>query len=229
MTNRKQAMSEQGYPAFIASLRSQLEKNESLFGGPMNEEERTTLASDIKIAERYMAENPGAQIVLPTITLEDRLTLYRGARTIDIRYLGRGHTSGDIVVHLPAEGILITGDLVIWPVPYVGNPQSHPGDWSATLEKMLTLHPTAIIPGHGPILRDDSYVKLMARLFASIKQQVEAAVARGETLEQTRKSVNLEEFRKAFGGDSRMRRIIFGSYVRGPAVEAAFSDATAKP
>jgi hypothetical protein len=68
----------------------------------------------------------------------------------------------------------------------------------------------------------------MARLFASIRQQVEAAVARGETLEQTRKSVNLNEFRKLFAGDSRMRRDIFASYVVGPAIDAAFNDASAK-
>lgn len=228
LTNRKQAMGAGGYPSFIAFLRKQLEKNESVFGGPMNEEERTTYASDIKIAEAYMAENPTVEIILPTITLEDRLTLHRGSRTIEILYPGRGHTSGDIVVHLPREGVLITGDLVIAPVPYVGNPQSHPGEWSQTLDKLIALHPTAIIPGHGPVLRDDSYLKLMARLFASIKQQVAAAVARGETLEQTRKSVNLDEFRKLFAGDSRMRRDIFGSYVVGPAIDAAFNDASAK-
>jgi glyoxylase-like metal-dependent hydrolase (beta-lactamase superfamily II) len=228
LTNRRQAMSEQGYPQFIAALKNRLEKNVSVFGGPLSEEERTTLASDIQIAERYMAENPGAQVVLPTITLEDRLTLHRGSRTIDIRYLGRGHTSGDIVVHLPEEGVLITGDLVIYPIPYVGNPQSHPGDWSATLEKLINLRPAVIIPGHGPVLHDDSYVKLMARLFASIRQQVEAAVARGETLGQTRARVNLDEFQNLFAGDSRMRRLIFRSYLLGPAVDAAFSDASAR-
>lgn len=227
LTNRKQAMSEQGYPGFIASLKNRLEKNESVFGGPMNEEERATLASDIKIAERYMAENPGVEIILPTITLENRMALYRGSRTIEIRYLGRGHTSGDIVVRLPKEGIVITGDLVIWPVPYVGNPQSHPGDWSATLEKLIELRPAIFIPGHGPVLHDDSYLKLMAKLFSSIKQQVEAAFARGETLEQTRKSVNLAEFQKLFAGDSRMRKLIFVSYVIGPAVSAAYADASA--
>jgi glyoxylase-like metal-dependent hydrolase (beta-lactamase superfamily II) len=228
LNNRRQAMSERGYPGFIAALRHRLEKNESVFGGPMDEEERATYASDIKIAERYMAENPGAQIVLPTITLEDRLTIYRGRRVIDILYLGRGHTSGDVVIHLPNEGIVIAGDLVIWPVPYVGNPQSHPGDWAATLEKLVALKHTAIIPGHGPVLRDDSYVKLMVRLFASMKQQVAAAVARGETLEQARKSINLDEFQKLFAGDSRMRKDIFGSYVMGAGIAAAFGDASAK-
>src|SRR4026208_1145358 len=57
LNNRKQAMSEQGYPGFIAALKSRLEKNLSVFGVPMNEEERATYASDIEIAERYMAEN----------------------------------------------------------------------------------------------------------------------------------------------------------------------------
>jgi cyclase len=228
LTNRKQAMSEQGYPGFISALQSRLRKNESVFGGPMDEEERATYASDIKIAERYMAQNPGVDIVLPTITLTERLTLHDENRTIEIRYLGRGHTSGDIVVHLPKERIVIAGDLVISPVPYVGSPQSHPGEWGATLEKMLALQPSVIVPGHGPVLRDDNYVKLMVRLFASIKQQVEAAIARGETLDQTRKSVNLDELQKAFAGDSRMRKLIFRNYVVGAGVEAAFRDATTK-
>src|SRR4030095_5874587 len=103
-----------------------------------------------------------APTVLPTITLQDRLTLYRGDRRIDIRHLGMGHTSGDIVVHLPKEGILITGDLVVWPVPLVGNPQSHIGEWAATLEKLRALHATVIVPGHGPVLHDDSFLKTLA-------------------------------------------------------------------
>ncbi|MBV8859426.1 MAG: MBL fold metallo-hydrolase [Acidobacteria bacterium] len=228
LKNRQMAMSPGGYPGFIGALKQRLEKNESVFGGPLDEEERAVLASDIKIAERYMAENPSAAVVLPTVTLRDRLTLYRGSRRIDILYLGRGHTSGDIVVHLPDEGIVIAGDLVIHPVPYVGNPQSHPGDWGETLEKLLALKHTMIVPGHGPVLRDDSYVQLMSRLFGSMKQQVAAAAARGETLEQVRKSVNLDELRKLFVGDSRVRRDIFDSYVLGAGLAAAYADATAK-
>ncbi|MBV9926193.1 MAG: MBL fold metallo-hydrolase [Acidobacteria bacterium] len=228
LKNRQMAMSPGGYPGFIKALRQRLEKNESVFGGPLDEKERATLASDIKIGERYMAENPTATVVLPTVTLRERLTLYRGARRIDILYLGRGHTSGDIVVHLPQEGIVVAGDLVIHPVPYVGNPQSHPGDWGETLEKLLALKHTIIVPGHGPALRDDSYVQLMSRLFSSMKRQVAAAAARGETLEQVRKSVDLDEFRKQFAGDSRVRRAVFDSYVLGAGLAAAYADATAK-
>jgi len=228
MNNRKQAMSDQGYPAFINALKSRLQKGDSVFGGPMNEEEKTTYASDITIAERYMAENPSAEVILPTTTLEDRLTLRRGSRTIDILYLGRGHTSGDIVVFLPKEKIAISGDLVIWPVPYIGSPQSHPGDWSVTLGKLLALKPTAIVPGHGPVLRDDTYVNSMIRLLASIDEQVKASFNRGETAEQAHQSVKLDNFEKLFAGDSRMRRLIFRNYVSGAGVEAAYIDAAHK-
>jgi glyoxylase-like metal-dependent hydrolase (beta-lactamase superfamily II) len=229
LTNRKMAMSPGGYPGFIAALKRRLEQNESVFGGPLDGEERAALKSDILIAERYMAENPKATVVLPTVTLRERLTLYRGARRIDILYLGRGHTSGDIVVHLPNEGIVVAGDLVIHPVPYVGSPQSHPGDWGETLERLLALKHTMIVPGHGPVLRDDTYVTLMSRLFSSMKRQVTAAAARGETLEQVRKSAGLDEFRKLFAGDSRVRRDVFDGYVLGAGLAAAYADATAKP
>ena len=228
LANRKGAMSEQGYPAFINALKNRLTKNESVFGGPMDEEERNTYASGIEIAEEYMAENPGVEIVLPTTIVKDRLLLRRGGRTIDIRYFGRGHTSGDLVVYLPKERIVITGDLVVWPVPYVGAPQSHPRDWSLALQQILGLHAKRFVPGHGPVLTDDSQLKLMSRLFDSIDEQVRAAVKRGENLELVRNSVNLDSFRVILAGESRMRKLIFRNYVVGPAVEAAYLDATAK-
>lgn len=61
-----------------------------------------------------------------------------------------------------------------------------------------------------------------------MKQQIEAAVARGETLEQARKSVNLDDLRKLFAGDSQLKRFLFDIYVNGPAVAAAFRQASAK-
>ena len=65
-------------------------------------------------------------------------------------------------------------------------------------------------------------------MFASIDEQVRAAVKSGADLEQVRKSVNLDSFRDALAGNSRMRKLIFRNYVTGPAIEAAYLDATAK-
>jgi cyclase len=217
----------EGGKAYAARLRDLVEQNKSIAGAPITEEERVNYLGDVAWLERALAEAPGVQIILPALTLEDRLVLHRGDRTIDIRHLGRGHTGADLIVHLPSEGVLITGDLVVWPIPLIGS-TSYPAAYSATIEKLLTLPANIIVPGHGPVMRDQEYIKLLSRLLISLKEQTAAAVARGETLEQTRKSVNLTEFRRLLVGDSTLKRILFGDYVSGAGVAAAFREATVK-
>ena len=56
----------------------------------------------------------GAQTLTPpNVTVDDRMTLYRGDREIRLLYLGRGHTAGDLVVYLPKERVLCSGDLLV--------------------------------------------------------------------------------------------------------------------
>jgi glyoxylase-like metal-dependent hydrolase (beta-lactamase superfamily II) len=215
-------------PGGIAFLREHLGKNESIAGGELTEEERTSHLSDVALVELYLAEAPGFRIIPPTMTLEEGLTLHRGSRTIEIRHLGRGHSGADLVVHLPKEGIVISGDLVVWPVPLVGS-TSYPSEYAPALEKLLALRPAAIVPGHGPVLREDSYVRTLVRLLKSIDEQVRAAVARGETLEQTQERVDLDEFRKEIAGDSKLKRILFKMYVVNPAVAAAYRQVSGRP
>jgi glyoxylase-like metal-dependent hydrolase (beta-lactamase superfamily II) len=225
-TNRQGFLT--GAPGFANDMRDLLKNNKSLLGGELTAEERASMESDLRLIDLVLSEGAQAKTVLPTVTIKERLTLHRGNRVIDILHLGSGHTGADLIVHLPNEGIVITGDLVVSPIPLVGNPQSHIGTWASTLERLCELHPKIIVPGHGAVMGDDSYVKQLAKLFASIKQQTDAAVGRGETLEQVRKSVNLDAFRKLFVGTSSVRKIAFNMYVAGPAVAAAYREATTK-
>lgn len=215
-------------PQFAQLLRRLLAEKKSLAGGPLTDEERESYESDLRIVDRYVAENRGIEDVLPTETFTDRVTFHRGARTIDVRQLGRGHTKSDLVVHLPAERIVVTGDLVVWPVPLVGSDQSWVADWSATLGKLRALGAKTFVPGHGPVLRDDSYLALMQDLFAFVQKETEAAAARGETLEQAQKSVDLSDFRRRFAGESMVRKVAFDNYVAGPAVAAAYRESAKK-
>lgn len=216
----------EGAPKFVESLKKKVAEGKSPAGGELTDEERRGYESDFALVDRYMREVPNAPLLLPTLTVEDGLTLHRGARTIEILHLGRGHTSGDLVVWLPKEGILATGDLVGSPIPLVGSNQSHVGDWGATLARLRALHPSTIVPGHGDVMRDDARAALMEDLFDSIKAQVGAAVAKGSDLDAVRKSVDLSEFRRKFAGDSKHLGFLFDRYVTGPAVESAFRDAT---
>ena len=92
----------------------------------------------------------------PTDTFDDALTLDLGNRRVELRHLGRGHTSGDIVVWLPDDGILFAGDLVeAQAAPYMGD--SYPAEWSTTtLDNVAALDARQLVGGRGPVVRDEA-------------------------------------------------------------------------
>lgn len=92
----------------------------------------------------------------PTDTFDDALTLEVGDRTVELRYLGRGHTSGDIVIWLPDERILFAGDLVeAQAAPYMGD--AHIADWSTTtLDRVAALGAEQLVGGRGPVVRGEA-------------------------------------------------------------------------
>jgi glyoxylase-like metal-dependent hydrolase (beta-lactamase superfamily II) len=214
-----------GLPQFISDLRGLLEKKQNLAGEPINDAERAGFSSDLAQAEGFLAEAPEVHVPLPSLVFDQTMTLHRGKRTIEIRQLS-GHTRGDAIVYLPEERIAITGDLVCYPVPLMGSDQSYISDWSASLEKLRALQPRVIIPGHGSLQYDDQYVTTLIGLTKSLVDQAKAAVARGEKLEDARKSVNLDDFRKAIAGDDRMLGFIFRVYVRNAGFAAAYREAS---
>jgi glyoxylase-like metal-dependent hydrolase (beta-lactamase superfamily II) len=217
-------------PKFAELLRQRIAEGKSLGGGALTQEERESYESDLKLVDRYVAENGDVPIVLPTETFTDRVTFQRQfrktARTIDVRHLGRGHTAADLVVDLPGERITVTGDLVVFPVPLVGSDQSWISDWAATLGRLRALGPRTYVPGHGPVLRDDSHLALMQELFEFVQKQTAAAVSRGETLEQAQKSVDLSDFRRRLAGESGVRKVAFDNYVARPSIAAAFRESS---
>ena len=111
------------------------------------------LGADIVASEnarRIMAERaiPG----LPSITMGDALRIYLDDMPIDLYYLGRGHTDGDIVVHLPEQRMVFTGDLFALYGPYRAVIDYSAGgslrDWTRTLARVLQLDFDTVVPGH---------------------------------------------------------------------------------
>ena len=90
---------------------------------------------------------------LPNLTLEDHMRLYHGEFVLDLYWLGRGHTDGDIVVHLPEQKMIFMGDLFATWDPYVTLIHYAAGgslrEWTRTLERALALPFDTVIPGHG--------------------------------------------------------------------------------
>lgn len=87
----------------------------------------------------------------PTTTFNDRMTVFLGSRQVDLMHLGRAHTAGDIVVHLPDENVMFTGDIVEYhSACYCGD--GYFAEWGATLDAIKAFGVDAIAPGRGDAL-----------------------------------------------------------------------------
>ncbi|GAB4361640.1 MAG: MBL fold metallo-hydrolase [Oricola sp.] len=87
----------------------------------------------------------------PTTTFTDKMSIYLGKRRVDLMFLGRAHTAGDIVIHVPDENVMFTGDIVEYhSACYCGD--GHFNDWPKTIEKIRAFDVDAIAPGRGDAL-----------------------------------------------------------------------------
>lgn len=91
--------------------------------------------------------------VSPTLmTVSERLILFDGTRRADIQWLGPAHTAGDLVILLPNEKILFSGDLALnGRLPDLHLPDADPGAWAKTLPRLAAAPVEKMVPGHGAI------------------------------------------------------------------------------
>jgi len=196
-------------------------------GKPL-EASRRKRAAEIAALDRALApELRAIRETPPDFTFTDRLVLHRGSRTIEILWLGRGNTRGDVVVFLPKERIAATGDLFVQPVPFgIG---SYYEEWVATLGKVDALAADVLVPGHGLVQRDRTYLRQVRALLVALVEQVRAAVAAGATLEETRDRVKLADWKTKFAGDDLAKQRAFDAFFVAPAVERAWKQAKGEP
>lgn len=100
---------------------------------------------------------------------------------------------------MPQEKILITGDLLTFPIPYMR--VSYPHEWVEVLRAMGRMDADIIVPGHGIILRDrdKTYMNEVIALLDSVIKQVHEQAPKAAKVEDLH--VDLEPFRKSMAGD----------------------------
>lgn len=126
-------------------------------------------------------------LTYPTTTFSEDMTIYLGNRRVDLMHLGRAHTAGDIVIHVPDENVMFTGDIVEdHSACYCGD--GHFADWGDTLDNIEGFDVDAIAPGRGAALVGKDAV---ARALASTRDFVDSTyapaakvAARGGSLKQ---------------------------------------------
>jgi glyoxylase-like metal-dependent hydrolase (beta-lactamase superfamily II) len=179
-------------------------------GSPLTDAQLRKDESDLRLQREFTAEALSVQRTFPTKTYTDELTLRHGGR--EFRFLSVvGDARGTTVLFLPKEKILVTGDVVSYPIPYFTPPI---GEHAKTLRRLATLAAAVIVPGHGPAWHDPEFLNLEAELFESIVRQVTDAAQKGlVTEEEIQKTVDVEALRPKFSHgdpelDAKYRRYV---------------------
>jgi glyoxylase-like metal-dependent hydrolase (beta-lactamase superfamily II) len=177
----------------------------------------------VRIIRQYVAENGAFQEVLPDTVVDRQMTLRFGSRTIGLRWFGRGNTRGDLVIWLPNEKVLASGDLVVAPIPFGFN--SYPTEWIAVLDSVVALQPQVLVPGHGPVMRDLSYVRTVRRMLSTARERTLAEMAKGTSVDSVLQVVRLDDLRSEVAGDEKWMRTMFGMFFRRPVITRLYEEA----
>lgn len=209
-------------PQRIEQAEKQLAAGKSQDGQQLTDEQKAQRRQQIDRQKAYLEELKQMQISLPTLTFERSLVMHRGPHPIHVLFFFKGHTRGDVVVYLPDQKVLVAGDLVTQGLPFPRD--SYPGEWVKTLKALAELNFDQLIPGHGPVQKGKDHVNLLAQIFDSVVQQVKAVVKKGQSVEETKKAVNVESFRQAITGGNPQQNAAFDSRTA-TLIERAYAEA----
>lgn len=197
-------------PATVASLQRQA-SDERDPARKAQLEERHRVQSD------YMNAIGEVQPTPPNITLETKMTLFQvvadGSREIQLHHFGRAHTGGDVVIFLPQDKVVFTGDMMLPGLAYMGD--GHVDEWPATLDGLLTLDFDTWLPGHGPVMRSKEMVTHFQAYLRDLWTKTSQMHVRGVSVDQAAQQIDMTNHSQNFaqirgaGVDPRAIRRIY--------------------
>lgn len=125
----------------------------------------------------------------PTRTFSDRLGIAPGGRRAELIEVGPAHTKGDVLVHLPDDGVIFTGDILFiggTPIVWDGPVQN----WLDACAHIIELGCTTIVPGHGP-LTDRNGVQAVADYLSYIQAEATARFETGMRADEAARDIDL--------------------------------------
>ena len=149
-------------PARIAALRERSEKEKE-------PQQKALLERQIANSLSYLEQVKETRVTPPNLTFDRKMTLFRGGREIQILFIGRGHTDTDVVVYLPKERIVCTGDLMESVLSYMGD--SYPEEWIATLDRLKAIDFDTVMPGHGVVFTGKAKIDAFQRYLRDVVSQ----------------------------------------------------------
>ncbi len=189
-----------------AEYQQRLDSGKGFDGKPLTDARKTEIKNYLAQRVPIMAEIAKTRFQSATLAFDHDFSIDLGNREVQVKFLGRGNTAGDAVAYLPKERIVMTGDLVGYPLTSMYD--GYPGEWIQTLDKLAQLDATAFVPGHGPVLHDRTHIYLIRDFMKSAVDQMNDALGKSghgkfANFDEVKGSVDLTPFRQRFAGNDK--------------------------
>ncbi len=181
----------------LEKLEAQLHSGADSTGRRLSAAERKALEENVRRRRGELAELATLEVVPPNLTFDRELTLWLGRRRVELRSQGRANSPNDVTIYLPEERVLFTGDILVHdPLPYVG--MSWPVPWVEVLRRVEAMPVAALVPGHGPVMKDHGYTRQVRELMEAATWRVDSLARTGLTLDQIQERIRLDDVRRSF-------------------------------
>jgi cyclase len=143
----------------------------------------------------------GLEPTLPNEVFTGRHALEVGDKQVHLIEVGPAHTEGDVLVHVPANRIVYTGDIVFLtntPVIWAGPHEN----WVTALDQIMAMDVDTVVPGHGPIT-DKRGVAKVKEYIQHVEKQSRLRFDSGMSVEEAIQDIALGEF-DDWGGAERI-------------------------
>jgi|TARA_R110002049_G_scaffold98548_2_gene239914 cyclase len=138
---------------------------------------------------------------LPTQTFSGHHSLTVGDKKVELIEVGPAHTAGDVLVHVPGDKTVFTGDILFiegTPIMWAGPV----GNWIAACDRIIDLRAETIVPGHGPIT-DVHGVRRVQDYLRYIDQEARKRFDAGLSVRDATHDIRLGDF-SAWGDSERI-------------------------
>ena len=132
---------------------------------------------------------------VPDLTFSDRMTIALGGKTVELIYPGRSHSDNLIVIRFPEERAVFTVDFIsVKRLPYMTLSDAYFPDWIDAIKRVEALDFDILVPGHGP-MGTKADARDHRRYLEDLHQAVLEAARAGQSVDEMKQSITLEEYK----------------------------------
>src|SRR5262249_16808162 len=184
------------YKTYVTGLPGQIDGLKQRVAAEPDAARKATLQAQLQSAENNAASQAELRATAPNVTLRTNMTLYRGDREIQIRFLGRAHTAGDVVVFLPKEKVVMTGDMLTSALSNMSD--AFVNEWVTTLDELKKLDFATVLPGHGEAFTDKAKIDYFQAYLRDVWTEVSRLKQQGVSAEEAAKRADLTKHKDHF-------------------------------